>query len=180
MITVVGGIPERSRAAAAEDATADVEAFLERHRDLPARATRVHAESLERGFEDNTGFRGGHPVREVVPYGEVAALDRGLAVVDAPSRFEEAATGLAAAGAQVAVNVTGEGVPTGHPVVPVLKVSADEDALAALPDDVDVDATTVSPGGLTERVLAVANGERTCAERHGRTEFAITRVGPSM
>jgi altronate dehydratase len=30
---------------------------------------------------------------------------------------------------------------------------------------------------LTERV---AGGERTCAERHGLTAFAITRAGPSM
>ncbi|WP_458186986.1 UxaA family hydrolase [Haladaptatus sp. NG-WS-4] len=172
--------PEATRAAADEDATSDVDALLERHRNLPARATRVHTRAVKRGFEDSTRFCGGLPIRDVVPYGEVATHNRGLAVVDAPSRFEEAATGLAAAGAQVVLHVTGEGVPTGHPVVPVVKLSADEGTLAALPDDIDVDATTATAADLTERVLAVANGERTCTERHGITEFAITRVGPSM
>jgi altronate dehydratase large subunit len=172
--------PAEAIATAEGDATSDVEGFLERHRDLPARATRVHARAVERGFEDSVRFCGGLPIREVVSYGEVATHDRGLALVDAPSRFEEAATGLAAAGAQIVIHVTGEGVPTGHPIVPVLKLSADEDTLAALPDDIDVDATVTSPEELTERVCAVANGERTSAERHGVTEFAITRVGPSM
>lgn len=172
--------PTAAAAAADEDAESDVETLLDRHRNLPARATRVHAGAVERGFADSTRFRGGLPIQKVVPYGEVATHDRGLALVDAPSRFEEAATGLAAAGAQVVLHVTGEGVPTGHPIVPVVKVSADEDTLAALPDDIDVDATAANTEDLIERVLAVANGDQTCAESHGVTEFAITRVGPSM
>lgn len=171
--------PEETRGAAA-DAVPGIEDFLDRHRNRPARASTVYANALERGFDDATRICGDLLIREFVSYGRAAAHDCGLAVVDAPSRFEEAATGLAAAGAHVVVHVTGEGVPSGHPVVPVLKVSADEDTLAALPDDIDVDATTATPAELTERVLAVANGERTSAERHGLTEFAITRVGPSM
>ena len=172
--------PMEATAAAADDATADVEALLEQHRNLPARATRVHMRAVERGFADSTRFRGDLPIRKVVPYGEVATHDRGLALVDAPSRFEEAATGLAAAGAQIVLHITGEGVPTGHPIVPVVKISANEDTLAALPADIDVDATAATPEDLIERVLAVANGAQTCAENHGVMEFAITRVGPSM
>lgn len=76
--------------------------------------------------------------------------------------------------------MTGDGVPTGHPLVPVLKVCGDSETLAALPADIDIDARTVTPVELTESVLAVANGKWTSPEYHGVTEFAITRVGPSM
>jgi altronate dehydratase large subunit len=103
-----------------------------------------------------------------------------VGLVDAPARFEEAATGLAAAGAGLVVHVTGEGVPSGHPLVPVVKVSGDAETVAALPDDIDVDATATDANELLERVLAVADGDASCAEVHGLTEFAITRVGPSM
>jgi altronate dehydratase large subunit len=172
--------PKETLAAADRDTILDVEAFLKRHQNLPARAMRVHSKARERGFKDSTRFCGDLPIREVVSYGEVATHDQGLAIVDAPSRFEEAATGLAAAGAQIVLHITGEGIPTGHPIVPVLKVSANKDTLAALPDDIDIDASAVTPTDLTERVLTIANGEKTCTERHGITEFAITRVGPSM
>jgi altronate dehydratase large subunit len=62
----------------------------------------------------------------------------------------------------------------------VLKVTGDPGTAAALPNDVDVDATTASPDDLLEWVLDVADGAETCAESHGLTEFAITRIGPSM
>ncbi|WP_227355987.1 UxaA family hydrolase [Haladaptatus salinisoli] len=172
--------PKETCAAADGDTTLDVEAFLQRHQNLPARATRVYSKARECDFKDCTRFCGSLPIREIVSYGEVATHDQGLAIVDAPSRFEEAATGLAAAGAQIVLHVTGEGIPTGHPIVPVLKVSANEDTLAALPDDIDIDASAITSTDLAERVLTVANGEKTCSERHGITEFAITRVGPSM
>jgi altronate dehydratase large subunit len=134
----------------------------------------------EHDFESTARAWGDQPVRSVLAYGERATHEAGLAVVDAPSRFEEAATALAAAGAQVVVHVTGEGVPTGHPVVPVCKVSADPGTLAAVGDDVDVDARTASAADLLETVTAVADGDRTRAEAHGLASMAITRVGPSM
>jgi altronate dehydratase large subunit len=171
--------PEETRVAATDEVPG-IEDFLERHRNRPARATNVYATAIEREFDYCTRFCGDLPIREFIPYGNGMMHDHGLAVVDAPSRFEEAATGLAAAGAHVVVHITSEGIPAGHPIVPVVKVSANEDTLGALPNDIDIDATAVTPPELTERVLAVANGERTRAERHGLTEFAITRVGPSM
>ncbi|WP_435181366.1 UxaA family hydrolase [Halorussus sp. AFM4] len=172
--------PAATRAATDAATSPDVDDLLERHQNHPARASRVYARALERGFEESIGLCGGLPVREIVSYGEVATHDRGLAVVDAPSRFDEAATGLAAAGVQLILHVTGEGIPTGHPLVPVLKVSGDSETLSALPDDIDIDARSVTSPELTESVLAVANGKRTSPEHHGITEFAITRVGPSM
>lgn len=172
--------PEAARAAATGDAREAMAALLGSHRDRPARATRVRAEALDHEFEELARGWAGLSVEEVVRYGDRATLDNGVALVDAPARFEEAATGLAAAGASLVVHVTGEGVPAGHPLVPVLKVSGDAETVAALPDDIDVDATAADAGALARRVLAVADGEACRAERHGLTEFAITRVGPSM
>jgi altronate dehydratase large subunit len=73
-------------------------------------------------------------------------------------------------------------VLTGHPLVPVVKVTGDERTAAALPDDVDVDATAdgVDADDVLDYLLDVADGRECCAEEHGLTEFAITRVGPSM
>jgi len=173
--------PDATASRAADDDVASaVRALLDRHRGVPARASRVGQEARDKEFEAVTGAWGDQPIRAVYPYGERAAHEDGLALVDAPSRFEEAATGLVAAGAQVVIHVTGDGVPTGHPVAPVLKVSADDATLAAVGDDVDVDARTARPADLLERLASVADGRRVRAEEHGLTSSAITRVGPSM
>ena len=166
---------------AATDAVGtDLHALLEKQANRPAKMTRLRTAAAEHDLEALTRAWDGHPIEAVLEYGERATHDSGLAVLDAPSQFEEAATGLAAAGAQVIIHATADGIPTGHPIAPVLKVSADADTVAALPDDIDVDATATDGDDLFRRVLAVANGEESCAERHGLSEFAITRVGPSM
>jgi altronate dehydratase large subunit len=120
------------------------------------------------------------PIREVVPYGDRTALDSGVAVVETPSVFEETATGLVAAGAQVIVHGTAAGIPTGHPLAPVVKVSADSGTVAAIPDDIDVDATEAQSDTLARRTRAVASGEPTATENHRLAPFAITRSGPSL
>lgn len=172
--------PKETRDRATAAASEGVDALFERHADHPARATRVAADAAEKGFEASAGLLGDAPISEVVPYGEQPTTDSGVAIVDAPSRFEEAATALAAAGAHIVVHVTADGVPAGHPIVPVLKVSGDEETVASLPADVDVDATTATTADLVDRVLRTAGGDRVCPERHGLTEFAITRIGPSI
>jgi altronate dehydratase large subunit len=172
--------PDAAREATTPAASAGMRDLLEAHRSQPARATRVRTEAADHGFEDLSRQWGGRPIEEVVRYGDRATLEEGVALVDAPARFEEAATGLAAAGASLVVHVTGEGVPAGHPLVPVVKVSGDAETVAALPDDIDVDATAADADALARRVLAVADGDSCAAEVHGLTEFAITRVGPSM
>jgi altronate dehydratase large subunit len=172
--------PEAAQEAAGTDAGEGMSDLLDAYRDQPARATRTKADALDFAFEELSAQWDGRPIEEIVRYGDRATLDRGVGLVDAPARFEEAATGLAAAGAGLVVHVTGEGVPSGHPLVPVVKVSGDAETVAALPDDIDVDATATDANELLERVLAVADGDASCAEVHGLTEFAITRVGPSM
>jgi altronate dehydratase large subunit len=148
-------------------------------RDAP-RTAGLARRAADRSLDEVTRAWGGRPIRAVVPYGARASHDAGVALVDAPSRFAEAATGLAAAGAHVVVHATADGVPTGHPIVPVCKVTGDGETYAALSGDIDVDARTATADDLAARIGRVAGGEPTCAERHGLTAFAITRVGPSM
>ena len=183
---IVGGTerflahPDATRVHTAPEAAEDLHALLDRHQGRRSKVTRVRRTAANRSIESLTDVLGDRQIEEVVRYGERASLSDGVALLDAPSEFAEAATGLVAAGANVIVHVTADGVTTGHPLVPVLKVSGDETAVAALPNDIDVNAREATPRALRERILAVANGDRCCAEAHGVTEFAITRVGPSM
>jgi len=52
-------------------------------------------------------------INSVTEYGERATFESALGFVDAPTQFEEAVTGLAAAGAQIVVHATADGIPTG-------------------------------------------------------------------
>jgi altronate dehydratase large subunit len=172
--------PDAAMEVAASVVADDLEALIGRNRDRPSRARRVRAAADRLTFDEVTRAWGGLPIREVVEGGERATVESGLALVDAPSRFEEAATALAAAGAHVVLHATADGVPTGHPVVPVIKLSGDPETVQALPDDIDVDATTADTDDLLDRLMSVADGDRSFSERHGLTSFAVTRVGPSM
>lgn len=146
----------------------------------PGNVRGVVRRAAENSFDDVTGFWGEGDIKEVVPYGGQPSVNEGLVFVDAPSRFEEAATALAAVGASIVIHITSEGIPTGHPVVPVLKVTGDESTAEALANDVDIDARSTTPGGVLDELRRVADGEPTAAERHGLTKFAINRVGPSL
>jgi len=165
---VTDAVAERMRAAA------------ERTADGPGNVRGLVRQAADLPFDEVVGAWGDATVEEFVPYGGRMTVDEGLAVVDTPSRFEEAATALSAAGASVVVHVTAEGIPSGHPIVPVLKVTGDGETAAILPDDVDVDARSTTPDGLLDELRRVADGEQTATERHGLTKFAINRVGPSM
>ncbi|THE64248.1 altronate dehydratase [Salinadaptatus halalkaliphilus] len=176
-------VPHGDRAceAVADEATRrEFEQLLETKRRIPARTAGLQHRAAGRSFDEVSRSWNGLPVRDVLSYGEPATHESDVAIVDAPSRFAEAATGLAAAGAHVIVHGTADGIPSGHPVVPIVKVTGDESTADALAADIDVDATTTGVDDFTETVLEILEGDPSCAERHGLTEFAITRIGPSM
>ncbi len=165
---------------ASDSARNDLATLFERHGEQPSRTARVSRQAAEHEFASLAAAWGDLPIADIVDYGDRATHDEGVAFVDAPAQFEEAGTGLAAAGATLILHVTADGVPTGHPIVPTVKVSAEPATLDALAADIDVDARSASTGAVTETLSRVADGERSRAERHGLTSFAITRVGPSM
>ena len=173
--------PDAAAARGATDAiTEDIRAACERDAAQPGSAQRVARHAADAEFESILGTWGSARIDEFVPYGGRATLDEGLALIDAPSRFEEAATALAAAGASIIVHVTADGIPTGHPVVPVLKVTGDETTAEALAADIDIDARTVESAEILDELVRVAAGGSTAAEEHGLIKFAINRVGPSL
>lgn|GEM_PF-621342 len=161
-----------------DDGVAD--SYAEVVESSPARTVGAVRRAADRSFDDLARLWGGRPIRDVLPYGSSATHESGVALVDAPTEFAEASTALAAAGADVILHATGDGIPTGHPIVPVCKVTADRETYAALEGDIDVNARTADVDDLSALVGRVVGGERSRAERHGLTTFAITRAGPSM
>ncbi|ADB63265.1 Altronate dehydratase-like protein (plasmid) [Haloterrigena turkmenica DSM 5511] len=169
----------RERVATAE-ARERFDGVTDRAYDSPAAVTATRKRAADATPEQVRRLWGDRSVRDVLEYGERATHDAGVALVDAPSAFDEAATALAAAGAQIVIHVTADGIPAGHPIVPVLAVTGDRDTYDALCDDLDTFAGETTPDELLATLRAVLDGEPTSSERHGVTSFAITRVGPSI
>lgn len=121
----------------------------------------------------------------VVAYG--AQADRpGLALLEAPGNDAVSSTALTAAGATLVLFTTGRGTPLGFPA-PTVKIASnralatnkqhwiDFNASAALEDTLE----TVDRAFL-DRLLAIASGERTAAERAGQRAIAIWKKGVTL
>ena len=131
---------------------------------------------------------GSAPIQGVLGYAE-APPGAGLYVMDTPGMDVESMAGLAAGGVQVMVFTTGRGTPTGNPIMPVIKVTANRRTADRMADNIDLDLSGVIEGTLTieqagqrifDEILAVAGGKLTKAEQLGHTEFSIYRVGPTF
>jgi altronate dehydratase large subunit len=131
---------------------------------------------------------GSSPPVEVVAYG-VAPRRRGLVIMDSPGADVESLTGMAAAGAHLALFTTGLGTPVGNPVMPVLKITANPRTWERMGDNIDLFAGELLEGRgsvdeagrrILEELLRVAEGQETKAERFGFGEFAIWRAGISV
>ena len=169
-----------ARRAATDEVAETLRTVTDRVTGRPGNVRRITRRAGDASFDEVVGHWGDAPVTEAVAYGERASADSGLVVADAPSRFEEATTALAAAGASVVVHLTAEGITTGHPLVPVIKLTGDAATAELLADDIDVDVRSTAVSDVLATVRRVADGERTAAERHGLTEFAVSRRGPSQ
>ncbi len=127
-------------------------------------------------------------IREVAEYAR-APTRRGLVIMDTPGQDVESVTGMVAGGAQLVVFTTGRGTPTGCPIAPVIKVTANGSTAVRMADNIDIDCSGIIDGtdtveGVGRRILseceAVINGRLTRAEALGHREFAIYRIGPSL
>jgi altronate dehydratase large subunit len=128
------------------------------------------------------------PVEDVVPYaGRIRR--KGLTVMDTPGLDVESVTGMVGGGAQVVVFTTGLGTPTGNPIAPVIKITANAQTATRMADNIDLDVSGVlqdeesideAAGRLFDRVLAVCSGEQVAAEVLGHREFAIHRRNPTI
>jgi altronate dehydratase large subunit len=131
---------------------------------------------------------GARQIEGVVGYGE-RPPHTGLWLMEGPAGAVENITGLAAAGAQMVLFVTGSCNPVGHPVSPTIKICANPATLARMAEHIDVDLSHGLTGSFTveqgaEEIASVAAeiaaGRRTAAERLGFLETNISRFGLSI
>ena len=129
--------------------------------------------------------KGGHrPVEAVYEYSEI--IDKkGLVIMDTPGNDPSSVAAMVAGGAQVVLFSTGRGTPTGNPIAPVIKLTANPQTYAGMSDNIDVDASMLltEPERMSEladtlvaEVAATASGKLTKSETLGYTEMAIARV----
>lgn len=129
--------------------------------------------------------KGGHrPVEAVYEYAE--NIDqKGLVIMDTPGNDPSSVAAMVAGGAQVVLFSTGRGTPTGNPIAPVIKLTANPQTYAVMSDNIDVDVSLLlsepermpeTADALVAEVAAVASGKLTKSEALGYTEMAIARV----
>lgn len=112
----------------------------------------------------------------------------GLNFMDTSCAAAEFITLTAAAGAVIHLFPTGQGNIVGHPIEPVIKLSANPVTVATMSEHIDLDVSGLlqmqySLAAAGDRLGAVIdrtiNGRLTCAEALGHREFALTRLYPS-
>ncbi|QDZ07878.1 altronate dehydratase [Sphingomonas panacisoli] len=125
------------------------------------------------------------PVADVIGYGN-RVVGQGLTLLEAPGNDAVSSTALAAAGATAILFTTGRGTPLGFPV-PTIKIASNTDLATRKPAWIDFDAGTVIDTGfleaemaLFERVMVIASGAETAAERNGEREIAIWKRGVTL
>ena len=122
---------------------------------------------------------------DVLRYGE-RVRRRGLTLLEAPGNDAVSSTALAAAGATAILFTTGRGTPLGFPV-PTVKIASNSDLAQRKRGWIDFDAGQVLRVGLDkaadallDRIVAVASGDETAAERNGEREIAIWKRGVTL
>ena len=109
----------------------------------------------------------------------------GLYFMDTSSAAAECNTLQAAAGFALHIFTTGQGNIIGHPIMPVIKVTANPKTARLMADHVDLDVSGLLSGdmvldeagdALIDMVIRTANGRSTAAETLGHREFIITKL----
>lgn len=131
---------------------------------------------------------GTSPLKDVLDFAEEIP-GNGYYFMDSPGNDIECVSGMAAAGVHVVCFTTGRGTPTGNPIIPIIKITGNEQTARKMADNIDVDTSPVIKGQETleqsgERIfdfiVDVANGEETKAEILGHQEFSISRISISL
>ncbi|MEO5493609.1 MAG: altronate dehydratase family protein [Sphingomonas sp.] len=124
-------------------------------------------------------------VTDVIGYGN-RVVSQGLTLLEAPGNDAVSSTALAAAGATAILFTTGRGTPLGFPV-PTVKIASNTDLATRKPGWIDFDGGSVLDTGfvaaeaaLLDRVMAIASGAETAAERNGEREIAIWKRGVTL
>lgn len=118
----------------------------------------------------------------------VRPTQRGLNFMDSSCAAAETITLMAASGAVIHLFPTGQGNIIGHPVEPVIKLTANATTAATMHEHIDLDVSgllqreyglDVAGDRLMEVVDRTINGRLTCAEALAHREFVLTKLYPS-
>lgn len=113
----------------------------------------------------------------------------GLFLMDTPFFSPESITAMVAGSAQLVVFTTGPGNSYCSLIAPTLKLSANPDACARLPEQIDIDATAVLRKSATldemtsqalDKLADVASGTLTFGEIIGEGSEVVSRLGASV
>ena len=122
---------------------------------------------------------------DVLEPAEPPSKGPGLYFMDTSSAAAECNTLQAAAGFALHIFTTGQGNIIGHPIMPVIKVTANPKTARTMADHVDLDVSGLLSGemvldeagdALIDMVVRTANGRNTAAETLGHREFIITKL----
>jgi (2R)-sulfolactate sulfo-lyase subunit beta len=114
-----------------------------------------------------------------------APAGKGLWFMDTSSAAAEAVTLWAASGAVVHLFPTGQGNIIGHPIEPVVKLSANPLTCSTMSEHIDLDCSAILRGEMSvdeagdeliDVILRTANGRLTAAEALGHREFVLTKL----
>jgi Altronate dehydratase len=128
---------------------------------------------------------GHRPVNAVYDYAKQMKAGEGLVIMDTPGNDPASVAAMIAGGCQLVVFSTGLGTPTGNPVAPVIKLTANKVTYGKMKDNIDVDASALlefpeklneMADDLVQEICEVASGKATKSESLGFIEMAIARV----
>jgi (2R)-sulfolactate sulfo-lyase subunit beta len=141
--------------------------------------------TIEEKALGNIEKTGSRPVIGVLDPAQAPTNGGGLYFMDSSSAAAEHITLMCAGGAVVHLFPTGQGNVVGHPVEPVIKLTANPNTTRTMAEHIDLDVSgllsrelTLESAGerLLELIARTANGRLTCAETLGHREFALTRL----
>jgi altronate dehydratase large subunit len=178
------------------DAVSEVEALLRRGLDFrlpPNRNQLISPGNFDGGVSSvvekalgGIHKSGSAPFQDVLEYSVPPEKGRhGLFLMNYESHDGEVVTGMIGCGCQIVAFTTGRGHATGHPLVPVLKITGNRKTFTGMRECFDHDASriiteerSIAREGeeLLDLVIRTAGGELTAAEKLGGTElFCVGR-----